>query len=254
MTQSERLLFTAIIPVYNGEKYLAAAIQSVLDLGDEVTELIVVDDGSTDATAEVTAGFAGRVRYVFQSHRGAPAARNCGLRLACGEIIGFLDADDLWTPNIATRAFTLLIGRPDVDIVQGRIQEIRTRPSDAPGIPCEYLSRPYSYINLGSAVYRRRVFERVGIFDETMPLCDDYDWFLRAFDARIPKMRIDDVTILWRIHSSSMTHGKGPHGIGMAKAHKKAIQRRRCDPMMKSKPPSDFPTIVEYIGTKPKVT
>src|ERR1700756_3440150 len=99
MIPRARPSFSAIIPVYNGEKYLQAAIQSVLDLGNEVMELIVVDDGSADATAEVIAGFADRVRYVSQPHRGPAAARNLGLQHALGDVIGFLDADDLWTPN-----------------------------------------------------------------------------------------------------------------------------------------------------------
>lgn len=242
--------FSTIIPVYNGEKYLRAAIQSVLDLGNDVMELIVVDDGSADATAEVIASFADRVRYVSQPHSGPAAARNRGLQLARGEIVGFLDADDLWTPNIITRALVFLITHPGVDIVQGRIQEIKSSAADATGMAYEYSSKPYPYIGIGSAVYRNDVFQKVGGFDEAMRFCEDYDWFLRAFDARIPKVRIDDVTMLCRIHSGSMTYGRGLHEIGMAKAHKKAIQRRRRYPIMNGKPPANFPTLLEYIGTK----
>lgn len=250
MIPRARPSFSAIIPVYNGEKYLQAAIQSVLDLGNEVMELIVVDDGSADATAEVIAGFADRVRYVSQPHRGPAAARNLGLQHALGDVIGFLDADDLWTPNIITRALVFLITHPELEIVQGRIQEIKSSAADATGMTYEYSSKPYPYIGIGSAVYCKNVFQKVGAFDETMRFCEDYDWFLRAFDARIPKVRIDDVTMLCRIHSGSMTYGRGVHEMGMAKAHKKAIQRRRRDPIMKSKPPANFPTLLEYIGTK----
>ncbi len=249
MARTRTPFLSVIIPVYNGEKYLAAAIRSVLDLGYERMEVIVVDDGSTDRTAEIIAGFGGSVSYVAQANRGPAAARNCGLRLARGEMVGFLDADDLWTESIITRALPSLIARPDADIVQGRIQEIKPHASDATGIAYECFTKPYPFINIGSAVYRKSVFAKVGSFDESMRFCEDYDWFLRAFDARIPKVRIDEVTLLYRAHGGGMTHGKSVHEIGMAKVHKKAIQRRRG--AVSSSLPTLFPTLAEYIGSRP---
>src|SRR5438045_2909770 len=155
MTLSPKPLFSVIIPVYNGEKYLTSAMQSVFNLKAEALELIVVDDGSTDATADILSSFVDRVRYVVQPNRGPAAARNRGLQCARGEVIGFLDADDLWTPNILTRAFAFLLSHPEVDIVQGHIQEITSRAADATGIAYEHFSQPYPYINIGSAVYRK---------------------------------------------------------------------------------------------------
>lgn len=250
MMHSKVPLFSAIIPVYNGEKYLTAAIQSVLDLGYEPMELIVVDDGSTDATAEIAARFADQLRYVQQPNRGPAAARNLGLRLSQGNVIGFLDADDFWLPSILTQAFAFLISHHDVEIIQGRIQEIQPSASSATEMAFEFFSAPYAYINIGSALYRKEVFEKVGDFDETMRLCEDYDWFLRAFDARIHKVRVDEVTLLRRLHPDSMTHGKSLHEIGMAKAHKKAIARRRSNGSVKSELPPGFPTLLEYIGSR----
>jgi glycosyltransferase involved in cell wall biosynthesis len=241
---------SVIIPVYNGEKYLGDAIHSVLDPGHAPMEVIVVDDGSTDGTAEIACEFDGRVSYVAQANHGPAAARNRGLQLARGEVVGFLDADDLWTENVVTRALASLTERQDVDIVQGRIQEIKPRASGATGSAYACFARPYPFINIGSAVYRKKVFAKVGGFDETMRFCEDYDWFLRAFDARIPKLRIDEVTLLYRTHADSMTHGKSVHEIGMAKAHKKAIQRRRQGAVGSNLPPL-FPTLAEYIGSRP---
>jgi len=241
---------SVIIPVFNGEKYLAEAIGSIVDLGQEEMEITIVDDGSSDGTAQIAARFRDRVAYVAQANRGPAAARNHGLSLAHGEIIGFLDADDLWTENIITQALASLRARPDVDIVQGRIQEIKPRPTDASGCVFECFSKPYPFINIGSALYRKAVFGKVGGFDETMRFCEDYDWFLRAFDAHISKVRIDDVTLLYRAHSGGMTYGKSVHEIGMAKAHKKAIQRRRRGAVSNSLP-NPFPTLAEYIGSRP---
>jgi tetratricopeptide (TPR) repeat protein/glycosyltransferase involved in cell wall biosynthesis len=250
MTPSPKPLFSVVIPVYNGEKYLTSAMQSVFNLKAEALELIVVDDGSTDATADILSSFVDRVRYVVQPNRGPAAARNRGLQCARGEVIGFLDADDLWTPNILTRAFAFLLAHPEVDIVQGHIQEIKSSAADATGIAYEYFSQPYSYINIGSAVYRKDVFAKVGGFDETMRFCEDYDWFLRAFAARIPKVCIPEVTLLYRTHSDGMTYGKSLHEIGMVKAHKKIIEQRRHDPRATSKPPANFPSLLEYIGSR----
>ena len=253
MTSSDSPFFSVIIPVYNGEQYLRSAVQSVLDLGYPAMELIVVDDGSTDTTAEIITSLGDRVRCVRQPNGGPAAARNRGLQFARGQVVSFLDTDDLWTPNIITRALTILLSHPEVDIVQGRIQEIKPSISDATKA-YEYLSKPYPYIAVGSAVYRRIAFEKIGGFDETLRFCEDYDWFLRAFDAFIPKVRIDDVTMLYRRHPGSMTYGKSLNEIGMARAHKKVIDRRRRNPGTTRKFPPDFPSLLEYIGSKAEVT
>lgn len=249
MTSSDLPLFSVIIPVYNGERYLRSAVRSVLDLGYQATELIVVDDGSTDATAEIITSLGDRVCCVRQANSGPAAARNRGLQFARGEVVSFLDADDLWTPNIITGALATLLSHPEVDIVQGRVQDIKPSISDAPEM-YECLSKPYPYINIGSGVYRRKAFEKVGGFDETQWFCEDYDWFLRAFDAYIPKFRIDDVTMLHRRHPGSMTYGKSLNEIGMARTHKKVIDRRRCNPSATHEPPANFPSLLEYIGSK----
>src|SRR5438552_10684660 len=98
-THGDRLV-SVIMPVYNGERYLAAAIRSVLAQTYTAAEVIVVDDGSTDDSAEIVHKFGTAVRYESQLHRGSPdASRNRGVELARGEYLAFLDQDDLWTNN-----------------------------------------------------------------------------------------------------------------------------------------------------------
>jgi len=249
VTPSTGPLFSAVIPVHNGEKYLSAAIHSALRVPYKLMELIVVDDGSNDSSARIMDSFSGTIRRLFQPNRGPAAARNLGLQVARGEIVGFLDADDLWTPGIV-RALELLISCPDVDIVQGRVQEITDLDPDESVTCYGYISKPYRFINIGSAVYRRNVFAEIGGFDESMRFCEDYDWFLRAFDAGIQKARIDDVTLLYRAHSGAMTYGKTVHQIGMARVHKKAIERRRSGVANRSAGKS-CPSVAEYIGARP---
>jgi glycosyltransferase involved in cell wall biosynthesis len=94
---------TAIIPVHNGERHLAEAIQSVLAQTLPPGEIIVVDDGSTDASAAIAQSFGAPVRVLAQPNLGPAAARNLGLAHATGDLLAFLDADDLWTPNKLAR-------------------------------------------------------------------------------------------------------------------------------------------------------
>src|ERR1051325_4035696 len=243
-------LLSVIIPVFNGGKFLRAAVQSVLDLGYEPLELIIVDDGSTDGTAGIARALPAELQYLTQANRGPAGARNAGLRRARGDVIGFLDADDLWTPAIVTRALALLLSTPDLDVVHGRVQEIAGMESTNGTDGFSYASEPYPFINIGSAVYRKQVFAKICGFDETMLFCEDYDWFLRAFDGGVHKARIDDVTLLYRLHPGAMTTGKTIHEIGMARANKKAVERRRSG-AARSATKESLPPIAEYIGMRP---
>lgn len=245
MISSSGPLLSVIVPVFNGERTLAATLQSLFALDYGPMEVVVVDDGSTDGTAGVANAFGDRLRYVYQENAGPAAARNRGLIEARGEVVGFLDADDLWTHAIVRQALPKLLAGDGTDIVQGRIQEVRE--SDG---TLELLGMPYAYLNLGSALFRRRVFDQVGPFDEAMRLCEDYDWILRAYDQRVRKPRIDEVTLLYRLHAGSLTRGRSIHEIDMARAHKKAAERRRQQPAL-ARPPASFPSLVEYIGTRP---
>lgn len=109
-------LISCIVPVYNGELYLREAIDSILAQTYRPLEIIVVDDGSTDATPDVVAGYGDRLRYIRQPNAGPGAARNHGLNLAQGEFIAFLDADDLWHPDKLARQMTRFLNRPDLDL------------------------------------------------------------------------------------------------------------------------------------------
>src|SRR4051794_13984557 len=99
---SDRPLLTCVIAVFNGERYLPEAIESVLVQEGHTVEVVVVDDGSTDGTRHSVERFGSRVQYVFQDNAGPASARNRGLRHAAGELIAFLDADDLWHSNKTT--------------------------------------------------------------------------------------------------------------------------------------------------------
>jgi len=105
-----RELVSAIIPVYNGERFLPEAVRSIMRQDHRKIEIIVVDDGSTDGSARVAACF--NVRYLFQPNRGAPAARNTRLKAASGDVIAFLDVDDLWSDDKIRMNASFFFGKP----------------------------------------------------------------------------------------------------------------------------------------------
>jgi len=117
-------LLSAIVPTYNAAGFLAEAIESIRWQTYQPVEIIVVDDGSTDDTAEVVRGLGGEIRYVEQANAGPAAARNRGLELAQGELIAFLDADDRWPRDKLEIQVPRLLGNPELDLVLGRIQYV----------------------------------------------------------------------------------------------------------------------------------
>src|SRR5215471_18905764 len=119
---------SVIIPVYNCEQYLAEAIQSALSQTGSTLEVIVVDDGSTDASAEVARSFGSRVRYCYQANAGIGAARNCGIAMAVGNLYAFLDADDRYVKGKLAKQIAVLEDDPSLDMVLGQVVQLQDGP------------------------------------------------------------------------------------------------------------------------------
>lgn len=209
---------SVIIPVFNGEAFLREAVQSVLAQKYSPAEIIIVDDGSTDGTEAVARSFPETVRYMRQSNKGPAAARNRGIEHAQGSLIAFADADDLWPEGKLELQLSYLLRDPAIEIVMGRIQQVRLS---------KVVNEPTFSVNLGSAVIRKSVFERVGLFDETMRYSEDVDWFMRAREAGAAIVTIDAVTLLYRQHEQNMTRGKSTSELNVLKALKRSLDRRR---------------------------
>ncbi len=196
---------SVIIPIYNGEMFLVEAIQNLKRQNYQRLEIIVVDDGSTDKTAEIAAQLHSEIRYVYQPNQGPAAARNHGIKLAQGEAIAFLDVDDLWADQILPEFIDYLIAHPDVEIAQGLIQQMQSEPDGTDTYSFKPVAEPYQFINLGSAIYRRAVFDKVGLFDPALHDNEDTDWFMRAWEQNICKVVIPKVMLLYRKHDRNMT-------------------------------------------------
>jgi glycosyltransferase involved in cell wall biosynthesis len=220
-------LVSVVIPVFNGEAFLREAVQSVFSQKYSPVEIIVVDDGSTDGSATVARTFPGPVRYLHQSNSGPAAARNRGIEHAQGSLIAFADADDLWPAAKLELQLPYLIRDPAIEIVMGRIQQVRLSETVNGQTQAEDFGEPAFSVNLGSAVIRKTVFERVGLFDETMRYSEDVDWFMRAREGGAAIATIDAVTLFYRQHEQNMTRGKSTSELNVLKTLKRSLDRRR---------------------------
>ena len=186
-------MITAIIPTYNRSSFLKGAIASVLGQdffrrsGPEHSfELLVIDDGSSDDTGKVVASFGERVVYHSQSHRGVSAARNLGLKLSRGELVAFLDSDDLWKSEKIGTQVSFFKAFPEAKVCYTeeiwmrrglRLNPLKKHQKYSGWIFDKVL--PLCLLSLSSCLFRREVFEEIGVFDESLPVCEDYDLGIR---------------------------------------------------------------------------
>ena len=191
---------SVIIPVYNGERYLRAALESVFGQDHKPYEVIVVDDGSTDRTAEIIRDFED-VLYVRQSNQGVAVARNKGLDIARGEFIAFLDQDDVWTPNKLAVQVQYFLDHPEIQYTLTHQQFFLEPGAHIPTwFRKELLSEPHPGFVPSTLVARRGVFEKIGRFETTYSHASDSDWFFRASQAQLPMAVIPEVLLNRRIH------------------------------------------------------
>jgi glycosyltransferase involved in cell wall biosynthesis len=218
-------LVSVIVPVHNGEKFLLEAVGSIRRQCYPSLELIIVNDGSTDGTADLIAHLGSEVLGVHQTQRGPAAARNRGLAMSRGELIAFLDADDLWPRDKLHTQVNFLLEHLSLDVVLGRIQIIR---AEDPKLEGDVLPDPVIDVQLGCALFRRHAFSKVGRFDESLCWSEDYDWFLRAREQDIRLTVLDEVALLYRRHRDNMTRSPDRQGYQLTRVLKASLDRRRA--------------------------
>jgi glycosyltransferase involved in cell wall biosynthesis len=199
-------LVSVVIPVKNGDAYLAQAIESVLAQTYVHHEIVVVDGGSTDRSAEIARSYPG-VRLLDQAGTGFAGAWNEGVQVAAGDLLAFLDSDDLWMPAKLERQVQVLDERPDVGYVVSRARFVLE-----PGHPCPPGFRPEllegdHVANMPSALLiRRSAFEAVGPFRTDYTIASDIDWFARAKDLPLGWATVPEVLLLKRVHSRNLSY------------------------------------------------
>ena len=227
---------SVISPAFNAACFYDAWLENIQAQDYPNLEVVLVDDGSTDnlrARAETGPSF---LRYLSQENRGPAAARNVGIAAATGELIAFLDLDDLWEPGHLHRLSSALVEQPECHIAQGLIRNFLRE--DGLGYYC---SGTYRFINLGSAVFRRCVFDICGHFEESMLFAEDFDFLIRCWERGLRKCDIEQVSLLYHRHDTNMTLGKNVIQMGGVLIYKRHLERLRAG---KIKP--KFPVEVSY--------
>jgi glycosyltransferase involved in cell wall biosynthesis len=202
--EATKPLVSVVIPTYNRAWCLAEAVDSVLAQELRGFELIVVDDGSTDDTPRLLEGYGEAVRTLRRENHGVSAARNAGIAAARAELIAFLDSDDLWLPGKLRRQVEFFTSHPKALICQteelwvknGRRVNPGKRHRKRGGMIFEP-SLDLCLVSPSAVMVRRELFERVGLFDESLPACEDYDLWLRV-SCRFPVHLIETPLIVKR--------------------------------------------------------
>ena len=219
---------SVIINVYNGEAYLAEAIDSVQAQTYAHRELIVVDDGSTDGTAGVAARYGDALRYLRQENAGIGAARNLGIEHARGEYLAFLDADDRFVADKLERQLAAFAEDSSLDMVFGHVREFLS-PDLAPEIaarirpPVE--DAPWRMTNL--MLVERDAFHRAGPFSTTLEVGVGVDWYARATEAGLKELVPAVVVLERRLHAANngiLQQAARPQYLRVLKEH---MDRRR---------------------------
>lgn len=208
-------LVSVIIPVYNGEKYIEEAMNSVYAQTFRDFELIVINDGSTDCIEGRLEKYRNRMIYLAQENRGISAARNHGLQVARGTLIAFLDADDIWLPQKLERQVEFARAHPEYGIVAADVEafdkrgilncSVKNRYPISNGYVMEKLLF-YNWIGTSAAMVQRECFEKVGTFDEEPGILGE-DWMMWVrIAAQYPIYFIDEVLVRHRVHPESISH------------------------------------------------
>jgi glycosyltransferase involved in cell wall biosynthesis len=220
-------LVTVVVAVHNGERFLRFALESLYAQDYEPFEVVFVDDGSTDGSAEIANAFAG-IRYVHQQNQGLAAARNKGLSLANGEFLAYLDDDDLIPSHKLRRQAEYLVANPDVGCVLGR-QKIVLEPGVEPP---EWLTRDPVFGDLDgipfvSAMIRTELLRAVGGFDPSYRFAEDRDLFVRLREHGVRIEVIPEVLLFRRFHGENMNFRLRPQKHPLLRSLKAKLDRER---------------------------
>ena len=220
-------LVSLIIPVYNGDRFLTETLESVFNQDYQPFEVIVVDDGSTDRTAEIVRSFE-EARYIYQPNQGHAIAKNTGIAAAGGEFIAFLDADDLWTPNKLSAQVGLLLTNPEAGYAIAMQRYFFEPGTELPkGMNRDLLSKDQLAYVPSALLVCRSVFDEVGVFDPAFRHGNDTDWHFRAKEAGIPMATAHEVLLLRRFHDSNLSHDTRGMKDEMMKILKASLDRKR---------------------------
>jgi glycosyltransferase involved in cell wall biosynthesis len=221
-------LVSVIVTCFNRQNYIGEAIESILHQTFDDYEIIVIDDGSVDGSAEICKGYGSRVKYFFQENRGASDAKNSGVTRARGKYISFLDSDDIWDFDKLHIQTTYLANNDETDILYSHARQFLSPELSADECarlhcPLDPMAAPTS----GTMLVKKSVFEQVGNFRTDLLVGIEIEWYLRAKSLGFSSVTLPNVLLNRRIHAtnSGTTHRlERQQHLDILKQH---INRRR---------------------------
>lgn len=214
---------SVIIPAYNAERFLGEALASVGDQTLAAGEVIVVDDGSSDGTAEVARSWGGAVRLLQQENQGPAAARNLAIGQAQGEFLAFLDADDLMTPDRLQLQWQILREQPALDLVFGQQKFF----SHATGDPSATAGRLSPGMILSALFSRASVFTRFGLFDREIHGSEFVIWCAEAMRRGATHAILPQLVVHRRVHDNNLSSKLAKNTDHYTRQIKLLLDRRR---------------------------
>jgi len=221
-------LVSVVMAVKNGERFLRAAIESVLAQQWHPLEVLVVDGHSSDRTAEIAKAYA-PVHYIAQHGRGVADAYNLGIGAAKGEFIAFLSHDDLWTPDKLKSQMSYLLDHPEVQYVVAQAKFFLEPGHVLPrGFRPQLLERELVAYIMETLLARKSAFVQVGSFDPRLTSGEDVDWFSRAKDQKVPHGIIGRVLVHKRVHDANVSLNDSSTNQILLEVLRQSIARKRA--------------------------
>ena len=221
-------LVSVILPVYNEERFVADALDSILCQDYHPLEIIAVDDGSTDHTARILQSYR-ELQYVYQTNQGVASARNKGISVSRGELIAFLDADDIWACNKLKVQTDCLLSNAAVVYTLGWQHDFLEPGTDRPfWVRKEHLLKDHIGF-LPTLVARRTIFDQVGLFNTDYITSEDVEWFARVRHAGIPMVLVPEIVLYRRIHDSNLSYRTRVGDPMLFSALRASIRRKRSE-------------------------
>jgi glycosyltransferase involved in cell wall biosynthesis len=222
-------LVSIIMPVYNCEKYVAEAIESILTQTYKNIELICINDASTDKSRDVLKSFGDRITLIdLDTNKGIAKGRNVGIPFSAGEFIAFADADDIWNPQKLFLQMEQFSKDPYLDISFCMIQNfLSPDASKELGASRQFPTGPIPGQISGTFVAKRSSFDRVGLLDEVYRVGEFIDWMARAHELGLKQSMVPEVLYLRRAHETNTTLSKATR-VDYLKIAKAALERKRA--------------------------
>jgi glycosyltransferase involved in cell wall biosynthesis len=210
---------SAIVAVWNGERYLAEALDSILAQDYEPLEIVVVDDGSADGSVEIARERG--IEPIRRENGGPGPARNTGIAASGGDILMFLDYDDEWLPGKVRTQVERFEADPSLGVLYGRMEVVVEPGTPWPGwLDPMWQTESKTGFTPGTLAIRRETFEEVGPFDPAYWIASDAEWLVRARRAGVGILAADDLVLRYRVHGGNQSYDMDKTRMEMFRALK----------------------------------